>query len=288
MMCLSQRPVEAATDTPVLHGRVHLRRTPRPARDRYYLYIPQRPLAGRVVVAVHGIGRGAREQATLLAPMAESRGAILIAPLFDADRFPDFQRLGRAGKGERADLALERIVSDAEESLGTPLGPLSLFGFSGGGQFAHRYALAHPARIAKMVVAASGWFTAPDADEPYPYGTAPCRALPDLRFDLDGFLRIPMLVVASRKDRQRDANLRRGRKLDAAQGRNRLERARQWVTHVRREAKSRGIDNRCRFRSLRRSGHDFGDAVRRDGLDELIFDFFWDPMVPEHTRRVER
>lgn len=285
MSCTVRPEVDADVESALLQGRVHLRMTPRPARDRYYFYVPHRPQADRIVVAIHGIGRGAREQAELLAPMAETFGAVLIAPLFDADRFADYQRLGRAGHGERADHALERIVADAQRALRVEFGPFALFGYSGGGQFAHRYALAHPTHVSRLVVAAPGWFTAPDPDEPFPYGTGACRALPDLRFDLDRFLRIPALVVASRRDLARDANLRRNRRLDTAQGRNRLERARQWVEHVRRAAKVRGIEARCRFRSLRRSGHDFGDAVRRDGLDRVIFDFFWGEPVPQHIER---
>jgi len=255
---------------------VQLRKTARPDSDRYYIYLPSHWLPERTIVAVHGIARGAREQANELARLADEYHAIVIAPLFDEDRFPDYQRLGRQGLGERADRALQRIITDVEKTLGASLTPFSIFGFSGGGQFAHRYALAHPNHIGRAVIAAAGWFTLPDETEAFPKGTGPCARLADLRFDLDELLEIPVLVVASVLDTTRDATLRRRKQLDKTQGRNRLERARRWVRAMRRAARARGLDPRCRFRSLAHSDHDFVTAVRRDHLDELIFNYLFD------------
>lgn len=261
---------------PLAPGEVQLRKTPRPHSDRYYLYVAPDWLPERVVVAVHGISRGAREQASELARAAQAHRAIVIAPLFNQDRFPDYQRLGRRGLGERADLALQRVIADVETALQVSLTPFSVFGFSGGGQFAHRYALANPQHIRRSVIAAAGWFTLPDETEPFPKGCASTNRLADLTFDLDGLLRIPTLVVASRNDTTRDAALRRRKQLDKTQGRNRLERARRWVRAMRRAARARGIDTHYRFRSLAHSDHDFVAAVHRDNLDELIFNYLFD------------
>jgi len=237
--------------------------------------VPEGLDPSRVVVAVHGIGRGAREQAELLAPRAEAAGALLVAPLFEEDRFPDYQRLGRQSRGDRADHALDRVLDDVAHALGIELGPLMLFGFSGGGQFVHRYALVYPHRVRKLVVAAPGWFTLPDPEQPFPLGTADCPDLPGVHFDLERFLRIPSLTVVGRHDTKRDASLRRSRSLDTTQGRNRVARARNWVEALRRAARTRGLDTRFRFRRLQHSAHDFVEAVHLDALDQLIFDFFW-------------
>ena len=261
---------------PLTPRAVQLRKTARPDSDRYYIYLPTRWLPERTIVAVHGTSRGAREQANELARLADQHHAIVIAPLFDEYRFPDYQRLGRQGLGERADRALQRVITDVEQTLGTALTPFSIFGFSGGGQFAHRYALANPNQIRRAVIAAAGWFTLPDEIEAFPKGTGPCDRLADLRFDLDGLLEIPILVVASILDTTRDATLRRRKQLNKTQGRNRLERARRWVRAMRRAARARGLDPRCRFRSMTHSNHDFVAAVRSDHLDGLIFDYFYD------------
>ena len=261
---------------PLVPGEVQLRKTPRPHSDRYYLYMPRQWLPERTVVAVHGISRGAREQVSELMRAAQAHRAMVVAPLFDQDRFGDYQRLGRRGIGERADRALQRVLADVETAVATALTPFSVFGYSGGGQFAHRYALAHPAHVRRAVIAAAGWFTLPDESQPFPKGTGPTSRLADLQFDLDGLLRIPTLVVASRNDTNRDPALRRRKQLDKSQGRNRLERAQRWVRAMRRAARARGIEPVYRFRSLAHSDHDFVTAVRRDNLDELIFNYLFD------------
>ena len=79
----------------------------------YYLYVPKSVGPGaRLFVTVHGISRRALQHASMFAPFAEQQGVVLIAPYFPADRFPDYQRMSRAGRGERSDQALERIVAE--------------------------------------------------------------------------------------------------------------------------------------------------------------------------------
>mgnify|MGYP002640863476 FL=1 len=76
-------------------------------RQHYLLYVPKKSSVANmpIFVTVHGISRNAREHAKRFAPFAERYGVILIAPVFSQKRFPDYQRLGRKGKGERADIA---------------------------------------------------------------------------------------------------------------------------------------------------------------------------------------
>ena len=77
-------------------------------------------------------------------PDSRNRGRrIVIAPLFDAAGFPDYQRLGRRGLGSRADLALIALVDDVLSSRGLQSRKLHLFGHSGGAQFTHRFVIAH-------------------------------------------------------------------------------------------------------------------------------------------------
>ena len=72
-------------------------------------------------MTVHGISRNAEEHAKKFAPYAEQYGVILIAPFFSEKDFPDYQRLGRKGRGERADSALKAIIKDLAESTGIHL-----------------------------------------------------------------------------------------------------------------------------------------------------------------------
>jgi pimeloyl-ACP methyl ester carboxylesterase len=248
-------------------------------RQRYYQYIPARgAIPGRTLVSVHGISRNARDHARLLAPLAESYGTTLIAPYFDDDLFSDYQRLGRRGRGERADLALNEIVIDA---LGMPAPPkIRLFGYSGGGQFAHRYALAYPHRVAALALAAPGWFTFPDVDRPYPYGLGLDDSLPGIHFDPDEFLRIPTLVLVGAHDIERNASLRRSRRLDRFQGRDRVARGKRWIRAMKHAARERGYNTRYRFRCLPNTDHDFVASMTRDAMGVTVFRFLFGAMPP--------
>jgi len=261
----------AAFPTP---GRVVLRSVATNARQRYYQYVPvHAPVPGRTLVSVHGISRNARDHARLLAPLAERYGATVIAPLFDDAFYTDYQRLGRAGRGQRADLALNEMLNDASGTHAP--GRIGLFGYSGGGQFAHRYTLAYPERVAALVLAAPGWFTFPDPARRYPYGLAQASGLPGVRFDPDHFLRVPTLVVVGAHDVEGGASLRRSRRLDRDQGRDRVARGRRWIDTMRREARRRGFVTRFDFKCLPNTDHDFVAAMTRDAMGLALFSFLF-------------
>ena len=113
----------------------------------YFIYLPNGGVRdGRVMVSVHGISRNAEEHVTGFAPLAEQYGAAIVAPLFPASEYRRYQRLGTSVDESRADLAFDRMLDDASRLLEVDPWPLRMFGFSGGGQFAHRYALFYPRR----------------------------------------------------------------------------------------------------------------------------------------------
>jgi pimeloyl-ACP methyl ester carboxylesterase len=247
-------------------------------RPHYYQYIPARgAIPGRTLVSVHGISRNARDHARLLAPLAEQYGTTLIAPLFDETLFADYQRLGRRGRGERADLALNEVLRDA---LGTTKPKIRLFGYSGGGQFAHRYAWANPDRVTALALAAPGWFTFPDANRRYPYGLALDDCLPGVDFDPDRFLRIPTLVLVGAHDVERNGSLRRSRRLDRLQGRDRVVRGKRWIRAMKRAARARGYTTRYRFRCLPNTDHDFVASMTRDAMGVTVFRFLFGATAP--------
>jgi pimeloyl-ACP methyl ester carboxylesterase len=240
----------------------------------YYLYVP--PEAGHgahILAAVHGIAGQAAEQALLLAPFAERHGVVLVAPCFANPPYRAYQRLGT--REVRADRALERAVEEVARVTGANASQLFLMGYSGGAQFVHRYAMAHPKRVAAAVVAAAGWYTYPDPTVPFPYGMAPAPRLPDLHFDVEALLRVPMLVAAGEWDVERDAALRQGPEIDRLQGPHRLERARRWVEAMRGAARDAGRPSAVSFRELPRTNHSFLASVRRGGLAELAFEFLF-------------
>jgi pimeloyl-ACP methyl ester carboxylesterase len=225
---------------------------------------PDAPL----LVVVHGYSRDTAELVERFAPLCEAAGVVLAAPHFDVQRFSDYQRLGR--RGARADRALDAMLAELRTSLGMLLGRVSLFGFSGGGQFVHRTVMAHPKRFASAAVAAPGWFTFPTRDHAYPLGVRGARRKLGVRMRPESFLLVPMLVaVGEHDDDPRAENLRRGAELDAQQGASRLERATRWVRAMEDAASAHGAASRVRLAVIPNAAHSFADCMD-NGLGELV------------------
>lgn len=253
---------------PSKRGRVLRARTRDASSLEYLAYWPERAREDApLLVAVHGYTRNAAEQAEQFAPLCEAAGIVLAAPHFDASRFPDYQRLGR--RGARADLALDAMLAELRQSLGLLLGRVALFGYSGGGQFVHRYLMAHPSRVTSAVVAAPGWYTFPGREHAYPYGTRGARKRVGARMRTESFLRVPVLVaVGELDDDEHSENLRHTALLDAQQGITRLERAARWVRAMQDAAAALGLPARVELATLPGAGHSLADCIEH-GLGEL-------------------
>jgi poly(3-hydroxybutyrate) depolymerase len=244
--------------------------------QRYYLYVPRGGGAVKsVFVTVHGVKRMAKDHALKFASFAERYGVVLVAPLFPKDRFGDYQRLGRNGRGERADQALNRILTEVGFLTGANIDKLYMFGYSGGGQFVHRYAMAYPQRTARIVVAAAGWYTFPDSAVNYPKGIKRVKGLKDIRFDPTQFLSVPACVVVGEKDIQRDLELKKSNKIDQQQGTNRVERGRAWVEAMSTAAKTYHLDTSYDFKVLSGCRHSFTKCMKRGKMGKRVFRFLF-------------
>lgn len=259
-------------------GRVVQQSLPHQPQVEYFLYVPRTAPArdAPVAVSVHGIARNAVEHAFRFRDLAERAGCVLVAPLFRRDRFGQYQQLLPGGAGlQRADLALHAILDEVARTTGADAARPHLFGFSGGGQFVHRFAMAWPERVAGVVVGAAGWYTLPDPSLLYPLGVATARDSAELRLDPDRFLRLPAYVIVGARDVERDPALRKSRRLDELQGRTRLERGRSWIEAMRAAAAERGLPaGRFGFRELPGADHSFTTAALRWGLGEQVFRLF--------------
>lgn len=210
-----------------------------------------------LLVCVHGISRNAEEHLRNFAPLAAAHGVAVLAPVFAPAPFPDYQRLGRPGKGLRADLVLRAMLDRLAEQYGLAPQRVHLFGHSGGAQFVHRYTMAYPDQVARYVVSAAGWYTLPDSTLPYPFGTDTDQSLLGIAFDAPAFLRVPGAVMVGTQDRGRSASLRKAHFLDAAQGRTRIERAERWVAAMNDAATARGLLPPLRLELVQGAGHRF-------------------------------
>lgn len=243
----------------------------------YYLYIPKQVSdTPRVLVSVHGISRNARIHALRFASLAEQYGVIVVAPYFSEHRFPDYQRLGRAGLGLRADKALNSVLSDAARLTGVTTDEVYMFGYSGGAQFVHRYLMAYPQRVVSAALGAAGWYTFPDQSMQFPYGIRSNKRLPDLRFDPERFLRVPVSVLVGAADTERDDALRKSERLDHMQGTTRVERAQRWVMEMSASAKQYGLETEYRLSLLPDSDHSFSRSVKHGAMAEQVFEFLFE------------
>ena len=266
MYTLINKP--AATLTP---GRIFNRTVSSIPDFNYLVRLSREPDLTRVLVVVHGIARRATFIMRSLGPIADEFNYTLLAPIFNHRSYPDYQRLGREGRGRRADLALLAMLRDARIQIGVSP-DIHLFGFSGGAQFVHRFAYAYPGATKSISLAAAGWYTAPAPELSFPYGTKANRKLPDLQFHIDGLAQIPSLVMVGENDNVCDSAVRQSPRLVEQQGEHRLQRA-AWFHDQLLEISQAYESSERQFCILPNTAHNFGEAVFCGGLDRRLLEF---------------
>ncbi|WP_282606118.1 alpha/beta fold hydrolase [Pelagibius sp. Alg239-R121] len=265
---ISNRPISTPSESVTL---LH-----RPAKGKAalacWLAMPSNVASdAQPLVAVHGIQRGAKQQAELLAPQAAALGRPVIAPLFDKHRWPRYQQVVL---GKRADLALLELMTELRLAGIWRTQTFDLSGYSGGAQFSHRFAMLYPQLVRRLTVSSAGWYTFPDAAA-FPYGLAarPGRTEdwgPRLAAGMEEFLQRPIQVCVGAEDCVSDPNTRHGPEIDRQQGKDRVTRAERWVAAIRQAAAARGISPQVTMTIMPDCGHDFRDCIQHGGLADLI------------------
>jgi pimeloyl-ACP methyl ester carboxylesterase len=237
----------------------------------YRLIGPSWRSSGPPVIVVHGAHRRIDALGATFAPLAEWLGVPLLLPHFVKPAFAGYQRLAGAHDGLAAADALDALLDE----LGWRDRPLDLVGFSGGAQFAHRYALLGSVPLRRAVVAAAGWYTMLDPAVAFPVGIGDGPALQGRQLRVDTLLRLPLRLMVGAQDVVADKQLRTGPAVDA-QGENRLERARSWHEHLTAEATRRGVACRASFESLPGTDHDLRKAATEGGYVHRVAAFLSD------------
>ncbi len=243
----------------------------------YLLYIPETvDKSLPVVVTVHGISCNAEEHIDAFAGYADRFGFILVAPVFTRAAFAGYQRFGysKRNNSQRSDLALHAIMDDVAEQTGCDTDKFLLFGYSGGGQFAHRFAMAYPDRIISAALGAPGWYSFPSKSAPFPRGLQGTKATFGLELQPEKFLAVPMMVCVGENDTERDPALNTSSRIDARQGKTRFERGERWVQAMRKRARNLGYDTAYEFCSLPQSGHAFKQCTEQGRMIEYVVTFF--------------
>jgi len=235
---------------------------PWPAGFRLHAHFPAKIDENtQILVAVHGISRNAGEHFEVFRRgLPES--VALICPEFSETEFAHFQRLNIGYDESRADLMLDALLARIASLYRLDCRRVHLFGFSGGAQFVHRYAMLNPHRIHSLHVASAGYYTFLQADQPWPRG---CRGKTGSRILAlqQHFLRLPISVYVGKRDTTRDCSLRAGPGVDLQQGTNRMHRAINWTDHLneRRPAGTPPVS----LTLLPKCGHDFCQAAAAGG-----------------------
>ncbi len=245
--------------------------------NTYYSYVPPSVSESTpLFVTVHGWSRNAEEHARRFLPLAEQYGVVMIAPLFDSADSPRYQRLGKGPTNLRADHILDAIIKEVTGSIGIEALPFALFGFSGGGQFGHRYMMAHPDRVSRLALGAPGWYTFPDPAQRFPRGTGEAIRLAGVKMESWRCLRVPVRVFVGEKDTRQSHHLNTAHSINRLQGINRLERAQRWVKAMTAAARACRYSTSYSLELLPDSNHSFGRCMEKGGMGEKVFKFLFD------------
>lgn len=212
----------------------------------YYVYLPQQtenknPL--KLLVLIHGYSarknneRGRKAVVVLVGKWiakADENNWLILAPHFDEKRFlRDYQRLNF--KALRSDIRLNAIIDELGSHIpGLNIYAFFLFGFSGGGQYVHRYVAMNPGKASAAVASASGWYMWPDKALTYPLGINTGENPGGSKIDLKNYCSQKLLILVGGKDRRQGAfrNRYRSFNLNEMQGHSRLERAENWTRRI--------------------------------------------------------
>lgn len=239
------------------------------------------------LLALHGISRNAAAISANFAPICLARGQVLIVPEFSKKQWPHFQQIGAV----RADRALLELLSNVQDLGFAQTGKIDLFGYSGGAQLAHRFAMLYPNRIDTLHVAAAGWYCLPDTSLAFPMGLglglgfgcdlASPNGTPDrktirsqqiaslARVQLDAFLKLRFRIYVGDEDDARDPALRQSALLDLAQGKTRRDRARNYAHALSMAAQNAGITPDVALSELPGCAHSFSQCAAA-GMSSLV------------------
>jgi pimeloyl-ACP methyl ester carboxylesterase len=215
-----------------------------------FTYKPPTYKDGPLLVICHGVQRNAEDYRNFAITLAERFGALVVAPMFDAERFPSarYQRGGLVGPEGKARppeewtyAIIPKIVAHVRELESRPgLGYL-LVGHSAGGQFLVRLAAFLPADAVRIVAANPGSHLFPTRDQNFGYGFGGLP--PDLSDDtvIRRYLAAPLTLYLGTDDIYPRPSFDESPPA-MRQGPNRLERGRACFAAAQQLARERGWD----------------------------------------------
>lgn len=188
-----------------------------------HTYKPPHYSGGAVLVTLHGRNRNAEGYLAYSKPLADRHGFLLVAPLFDRERFPTwrYQAGGIARYArvpESASLETEarslwtatllvELIERIREDERRPHLPYFLLGHSAGAQLLSRFAAFVPNTAERIVIANPSTYVWPTRDARFPFGFG---GLPDAVGSDEAmrrYLAQPVTLLLGSADVKRDGSL---------------------------------------------------------------------------------
>lgn len=171
------------------------------------LYVPPTAADGRkidLLVAVHGTGRtSAIDFRDGFAEFGLYNDCAILCPIFPMNVLGDGARSGYKFM-EEGDIRYDRIVLSMVEEMAAKYdqdwSKFAIFGFSGGGHFAHRFAILHPERLWAASVGAPGSVTLLDPERDWWVGVRDLEVRFGKAFDAEALSRVPVHMVVGDAD----------------------------------------------------------------------------------------
>jgi len=179
---------------PVDVERVHERTLPDGTAYDVYLpssFTPSTPARLMVSAEPGGANLPRFMSLELCADIAEATASIIVA--LRSDRTSGFNVLG-LGTPTRFDLRLLEAVETVGTQFNADTSKFDMYGYSAGGQFAHRFLYLHPDRLAAVAIGAPGMVTVPNMEYPWPWGLAGLSEVSGLSVDFE-LLRKPRILL---------------------------------------------------------------------------------------------
>jgi pimeloyl-ACP methyl ester carboxylesterase len=156
-----------------------------------------------LVVSVHGTLRDMAAYRDAFADFAEAHHCIVLAPLFPAGiehptDVSSYKLMEPASV--RYDLVLRAMADEVRGRYRIAGDRFALFGFSGGGHFAHRYYYLHPETLWAVSIGAAGVVTLLDFDRDFWVGVRNFEAVWGRPIDLAAMRRVPVQMVIGGDD----------------------------------------------------------------------------------------
>jgi poly(3-hydroxybutyrate) depolymerase len=244
-----------------------------------YTYKPKTYLDGPILFVFHGLLRNAQGYRDDCIALADRYKLIVVAPLFDTNRFPGsaYQRGGLIRHGALQAPTnwtynlLPPIVTEVRQREGNTNLPYYFIGHSAGAQFLMRLAAFCPLKAQRIVVANPGSNLFPRRDWKFGYGFG---GLPEELSDdeaLQRYLSAPLTVYLGTADTDpQHPELDRSPEAEL-EGRFRLERGRACFKYAKKLAKENGWIFNWRIVEAPGIGHDARQMFNGKRVGEALF-----------------